>query len=39
MFSPEVARRDSERTRAYFESKGLNTLTDDVIAVWGRKLS
>jgi ubiquinone/menaquinone biosynthesis C-methylase UbiE len=37
MFSPEAARRDSERTRAYFERHGLDTITDDVIAVWGRK--
>jgi SAM-dependent methyltransferase len=29
--------RESERTRAYFERKGLDTITDDVIAIWGRK--
>jgi ubiquinone/menaquinone biosynthesis C-methylase UbiE len=37
MFSPEAARQDSERTRAYFERNGIDTITDDVIAVWGRK--
>jgi ubiquinone/menaquinone biosynthesis C-methylase UbiE len=30
--------RESQRTRAYFERTGLDTITDDVIAVWGRKV-
>ena len=38
MFPPEEAQRDSERTRAYFERKGMDTLTDDVIAVVARKV-
>lgn len=29
--------RDSERTRKYFEHKKMTTITDDVIAIWGRK--
>jgi ubiquinone/menaquinone biosynthesis C-methylase UbiE len=38
-FPPEEAQRDSERTRAFFERKAMATITDDVIAVWGRKAS
>jgi ubiquinone/menaquinone biosynthesis C-methylase UbiE len=38
-FPPEEVSRDSERTRAYFDRKGIDTITDDVIAVWGRKAS
>jgi hypothetical protein len=37
-FPPSEAARESERTRAYFERQGLDTITDDVIAVWGRKV-
>ncbi len=37
-FPAEEAQRDSERTRAYFERNGITTITDDVIAVWGRKV-
>jgi SAM-dependent methyltransferase len=37
-FSPEEAQRDSERTRAFFERRAMSTITDDVIAVWGRKI-
>ncbi len=36
-FPPAEVERDAARTRAYFERKGLDTITDDVIAVWGRK--
>ncbi len=36
-FPPEEVSRDSERTRAYFDRNGRDTITDDVIAVWGRK--
>jgi hypothetical protein len=36
-FPRDEAQRDSEKTRAYFQRKGLDTITDDVIAVWGRK--
>ena len=36
-FSPDAARRDSDRTRRYFDRHGVDTITDDVIAVWGRK--
>jgi ubiquinone/menaquinone biosynthesis C-methylase UbiE len=38
MFPPEEAQRDSLRTRAYFERRGMDTLTDDVIAVVARKV-
>jgi ubiquinone/menaquinone biosynthesis C-methylase UbiE len=37
MFPADEALRDSERTRAFFERKEMTTITDDVIAVWGRK--
>ena len=36
-FPREDAERDSARTRAYFERNEMATITDDVIAVWGRK--
>jgi ubiquinone/menaquinone biosynthesis C-methylase UbiE len=37
-FPPNEVVRESERTRAYFERKKLDTITDDVIAVWGQKM-
>jgi hypothetical protein len=37
-FPAEEAQRDSERTRAYFDRKGITTIMDDVIAVWRRKV-
>lgn len=36
-FPLEEAERDSEKTRAYFDRKAMTTITDDVVAVWGRK--
>ncbi len=36
-FPREEAERDSARTRAYFDRHGIATITDDVIAVCGRK--
>ncbi len=37
MFREDEARRDSEATRAYFQRHGLDTITDDVITVTGRR--
>lgn len=36
-FPADEALLDSKRTRAFFERKGMATITDDVIAVWGWK--
>ena len=36
-FPPAEALRDSQNTRAYFDRRAIATITDDVIAVWGRK--
>ncbi len=36
-FSPNEAQRDSDATRAYFGRKTFDTITDDVVTVWGRK--
>jgi SAM-dependent methyltransferase len=36
-FPPSEAQRDSDATRAYFGRKRLDTITDDVVTVWGRK--
>ena len=37
-FPPSEVARESERTREYFERKQLDTITDDIIAVRGRKV-
>jgi ubiquinone/menaquinone biosynthesis C-methylase UbiE len=36
-FPPEEAKRDSEKTRAFFDRNAITTITDDVVAVCGRK--
>ncbi len=37
-FPPDEVANETARTRAYFDRKGLDVITDDVIAVWGRKV-
>ncbi len=35
VFPADDALRDTAKTRTFFERRGLSTITDDVIAVWG----
>ncbi len=36
-FPPEERKRDSDRTRAYFQRRNVNVVTDDIVVAYGMK--